>query len=176
MQHCISVPFLHTQRSNGSHSVAFGDVAPQFGLSKDFKCAVPCTGEAHWQVRFDRTSTKLSILFPLSVLGLDTKPTTLLGTETWYLPCSSELPKCATLCHNSKSRAYSLSLNAHLKSHSRIRLLILPSGMLWCIYSPEYITVNTALFTLICHKSNTVLLNVLQECSSSQYQLYLQIN
>lgn len=98
LQYCISVPFLHTQRLNGSHSAAFGDATPQFGLSKDLKCAVPCPGESHWQVRFDGTSTKLSILFPLSVLGLDTKTTTLLGAETWYLPCSSELPKCATLC------------------------------------------------------------------------------
>lgn len=152
-----------------------------FGLSKDLKCAVPCTGEAHWKERFDGTSTKLSGLFPLSVLGLDPKTTTLLGAETWDLPCSSELPKCAILCQvsrdNSKYRAYFLSYNAQLKSHSWIRLLILPSGMGWWIYSPESITVNTALFTLICHKSNTVvmavLLNVLQEC---QYQLYLQIN
>lgn len=98
VQHWISVPFLPTERLNGSHSVAFGDVTPQFGLGKDLKCAVPCTGETHWQVRFDGTSTKLSVLFPVSVLGLDTKITTLPGAETWDLPYSSELPTCATLC------------------------------------------------------------------------------
>lgn len=96
--HLCPPPAFPTERLNGSHSVAFGDVTPWFGLGKDLKCAIPCTGEAPWKMRFDGNSTKLSVLFPVSVLGLDTKTTTLLGAETWDLPCSSELPTCATLC------------------------------------------------------------------------------
>lgn len=55
-------------------------------------------GEAHWRVRFDGTSTKLSILLPVSVLGLDTKTTTSLGAETWDYPAAQNyqnVPLCA---------------------------------------------------------------------------------
>lgn len=96
VQYCMSAPFLDTENLNGSHSVAFGEVTPPFGLREDLKYAVPCTGPP--ELRFDRTSTKLNVLFLLSVLALDTKSTTLLGAETWALPCSSELPKYAVLC------------------------------------------------------------------------------
>lgn len=96
VQYCMSAPFLDTENLDGSHSVAFGEVTPPFGLREDLKCAVPCTGPP--ELRFDRTSTKLNVLFLLSVLALDTKSTTLLGAETWSLPCSSELPKYAVLC------------------------------------------------------------------------------
>lgn len=96
VQYCMSAPFLDTENLDGSHSVAFGGVTPPFGLREDLKCAVPCTTPP--ELRFDRTSTKLNVLFLLSVLALDTKSTTLLGAETWALPCSSELPKYAVLC------------------------------------------------------------------------------
>lgn len=92
----MSAPFLDTESLNGSHSVAFGAVTPPFGLREDLKYAVLCTGPP--ELRFGRTSTKLNTLFLFSVLGLDTKTTTLLGAETWALPCSSELPKYAALC------------------------------------------------------------------------------
>lgn len=132
---CFKVPFLGIKSLNGSHhhSIAFVDATSPFVLSKDLKGAVPCTGFQplavfHWQLRFDAPSTELNTVFRLAALGLDAETTAFLRHGTWASPCSSALQKCTDLCQesggNSKYRVFFLSYNAHLKSHSSVRLLI----------------------------------------------------